>query len=76
MLNSQYFGKLKENESQRTNYQNYMNTIEELKKKMSKAQKMLDILLKMFGIQTQIERLQLELMIRIIAKEEGVDEDF
>ena len=46
---------------------------EELKKKIGIVQKMLDILRKALNIQTQLDKLRLEELIRKIAKEEGAD---
>lgn len=48
-------------------------TIDEIKKRIGIIQQMIDILRKVLGIQTQLEKIQLEEMIRKIAKEEGVD---
>ena len=45
----------------------------ELKQQISLYQKMLDILRQLLGLQTQLEKKQLEEMILSIAKEEGVD---
>ena len=50
-----------------------MPTEEELKKKIGIIQKMLDILRKALNLQTQLDKLKLEELIKKIAKEEGVD---
>ena len=46
-----------------------------IKKQIGIIQKILDIFRQIFNLQTQLEKQQLEEMIRKIAKEEGVDDE-
>lgn len=46
-----------------------------IKKRISLIQKILEIARKILGLQSKLEKIQLEEMIRKIAKEEGVDEE-
>ena len=51
------------------------NEIRKLQLRISKLQQILDVLRKLLGLTTQLEKLEMEQMVRRVAKEEGVDPD-
>ena len=49
--------------------------VKKLRQRISRLQKILDLVRQMFGLQTKIEKLQWEVTARNIAKIHGIDED-
>lgn len=49
-----------------------MSTENELKKEISRIQKILDLLRTLFSLQTRLEKIKIEIMIRETAREEGL----